>query len=81
METKYFEMTGSPKPQFSKKEEFVIAMSAFNWIQSKMTKKNNKCNVLVCSDLSSDSNKMQLAKELGVEIMTYEEIVELFELS
>jgi hypothetical protein len=45
-----------------------------------MSKKNNQVSVLCCSDLDSNSAKMQLAKELGVEIMTYEQMKEEFEL-
>lgn len=78
---KKFEMTGSPKTAgFSTKSIFAENMSDFGWEQCKMTKRNNECQVLVTDDLSSTSNKMKLAKELGVEIMSYEEIVELFDL-
>lgn len=77
---KKFEMTGSPKPHFAKKEEFIETMTKFGWIQCKMTKKNNQCEILVSDDLSKSSNKMTLANELGVEIMSYADIVELFDL-
>ena len=78
---KKFEMTGSPKTAgFSTKSIFAEKMSDFGWEQCKMTKRNNTCDILVTDDISKSSNKMELAKELGVEIMSYEEIVELFEL-
>ncbi len=45
-----------------------------------MTKKENKVDILVTDSLSSKSNKMSLAEELGVEIMTYIDLVEMFDL-
>jgi hypothetical protein len=79
-EVKFIECTGSPKPYFSTKEVFLTEISEFGFEHGKMSKKNNKVSVLCCSDLDSNSSKMQLAKELGVEIMTYEQIKEDFDL-
>jgi len=78
---KTYEMTGSPKPYFTKKEDFTKAITDFGWEHSKMTKKDNKCQVLITDDITKSSSKMLLAKELGVEIMSYEEITELFGLN
>jgi hypothetical protein len=80
MAGKKFEMTGSPKPYFAKKEEFVNKMSEFGWEPCKMTKKNNLCQVLISDSVDKTSNKTILANELGIEIMSYEDIVELFDL-
>ena len=38
----------------------------------------NISNVLITDDLTKSSNKMTLAAELGVEVMSYEQIVDLF---
>ena len=78
--SKKFEMTGSPKPFFKQKSVFVEKMNELGWEQCKMTKKNNQCDVLVCDSPESGTSKLILASTLGVEIMTYEDIVELFDL-
>lgn len=80
MAGKKFEMTGSPKPFFKTKEDFVQALKDFGWEHSKMTKKNNVCQVLFCEDKNSGSAKLNLAAVLGVEVITYEEIVDMFDL-
>lgn len=79
--TKVIEMTGSPKPYFSTKSKFLEALEPYGYTQDKMKKKDNKVNILVTNSPESTTNKMQLAKDLGVEIMTYEEMVEAFDLS
>ncbi|MCK9446549.1 hypothetical protein M0Q50_06760 [bacterium] len=76
--SKKYEMTGSPKPYFKTKDEFTKAITDFGWEHSKMKKRDNECQVLITDDMSKSSSKMILANELGVEIMTYEEITELF---
>ena len=79
---KIIEMTGSPKSAgFSTKAAFLDKLAPFGYSQSKMTKKNNKVDILVTNDLSSTTNKMSLAKDLGIEIMTYAELAEAFGLS
>lgn len=79
---KIIEMTGSPKSAgFSTKAAFLGELAPFGYSQYKMTKKNNKVDILVTDDLSSTTNKMSLAKELGIEIMTYAELAEAFDLS
>jgi len=81
MAGKKFEMTGSPKPYFEKKEEFVKKMAEFGWEPCKMKKRDNQCDVLISDDCDKISNKTVLANELGIEIMSYEDIVDLFDLS
>jgi len=79
-DVKFIEMTGSPKPYFSTKEVFLSELSEFGFDHAKMSKKNNKVSILVTNDLDSQTSKMDLAKELGVEIMTYEQMKEDFDL-
>ncbi len=78
---KIIEMTGSPKPYFSTKAKFLEALADFGYSQDKMKKKDNKVDILVCDDLTSTTRKMQLANELGVEIMTYADLTEAFDIS
>ena len=78
---KVIEMTGSPKSAgFKKKETFLEALSDFGYTKDKMRKKDNKVEILVTDDINSETKKMSLAKELGIEIMTYEDLVEAFDL-
>jgi len=78
---KYIEMTGSPKSaNFSTKAAFLTQLRVFGFEQAKMRKKDNKVNILVSHDIFSQSKKMLLASELNVEIMTYEEMTENFDL-
>ena len=75
MATKYIECTGSPKSAgFSTKEIFLSALAPYGFEHGKMTKKNNVVTILVTNDKDSTTTKMSLAEELGVEIMTYEEL-------
>lgn len=79
--SKKFEMTGSPKnAMFSTKAVIVELMSDFGWEQAKMTKKNNQVDFLICDDMDAQTSKMQLAKELNVEIMTYSDLAAMFDL-
>ena len=78
---KTVEMTGSPKSAgFSTKEVFLDSLREFGFEHGKMIKKNNQCNILVTNDLDSQTSKMSLAKELGVEIMTYLQLKDDFDL-
>jgi len=78
---KIIEMTGSPKSAgFKTKATFLEALAPFGYTHGKMTKKNNTVDILVTNEPDSTTNKMTLAKKIGVEIMTYEELVELFDL-
>ena len=78
---KYLEFTGSPKTaNFSTKEAFLDEIRPFGFEHSKMTKKDNKVNILVTNEPNSTTSKMKLAAELGVEIMTYEEMKDAYNL-
>ena len=78
---KIIECTGSPREfGFKTKTTFLEKLSSFGYTQGKMTKKDNKVNILVCDDIDSDTSKMKLAKQLGVEIMTYGEVADMFDL-
>lgn len=79
--SKVIECTGSPKSAgFSTKEVFLDSLSEFGYTHGKMSKKNNVVDILVSNDLSSTTTKMSLAKELGVEIMTYQDLKDAFDL-
>jgi hypothetical protein len=69
---------------FKTKKSFLAALSEATdggFTEGKrMTKKNNTIDILVTNDPNSTTNKMVLAEELGVDIMTYEDMVETFEL-
>ena len=80
MEKKFIECTGSPKPFFSKKEVFLSQMAEHGFGHGKMTKKDNKVSILACSSYDDESAKMETARSLGVEIMTYEDLMEAFNL-
>lgn len=84
---KYIEMTGSPKKStnengafYSKKAQFMSDLEDFGFEQAKMKKTNNTVDILVTDSLDSSSKKMELANELGVEIMTYGDIMDMFDL-
>ena len=81
MNTKYIEMTGSPRSAgFKTKAIFLEYLEPFGFTQAKMTKRKNKVTILVTNDKNSQTAKMRMAKDLGVEIMTYFELAELFEI-
>jgi NAD-dependent DNA ligase len=68
-------MTGSPKEfGFSKKEDFVKLLKENNYVHTGLDKSTS---ILITDDLSSSSSKMAKAKKLGVEIMTYDQVLEL----
>jgi DNA ligase (NAD+) len=70
-----FEMTGSPKEfGFKTKEEFLKTVNSAGWIQSGLDK---TCKYLVTDDISSPSSKMAKAKKLGIEIITYSQVINL----
>jgi len=78
---KVIEMTGSPKSSgFKTKATFLSALEDFGYSKDKMRKKDNTVNILVTDDINSETKKMTLAKDLGIEIMTYEDLVEAFDL-
>ena len=66
-------MTGSPKPYgFKTKEDFVKLIEDKGYSHGPL---NDKCKILITDDVYSNSSKMSKAKKLGVEIMTYEQIL------
>ena len=70
-------MTGSPKNSgFKTKKTFLEALSVFGYEESKI----KDCDILCTDKPESTTKKMSLAKELGIEIMTYEDLVEAFDL-
>lgn len=72
-DTILFEMTGSPKDAgFKTKEEFLEFTKSKNLYHSKLDK---NCKYLVTDSYSSLSGKMKTASKLGVEIITYEDLV------
>jgi stalled ribosome alternative rescue factor ArfA len=79
--SKVVELTGSPKPYFATKELLLEQLADFGYSHGKMSKKDNKVDILLTDDLNKSSSKMLLAKSLGVEIMSYEDITELFGLN
>ena len=78
---KVIEMTGSPKSAgFKTKATFLAALEDFGYSQAKMRKKDNTVDILVTDDMSSETNKMKTARDLGVEIMTYADLADAFDL-
>lgn len=70
-----FEMTGSPKEfGFAKKEEFVKLLNEHNYVHTGLDKSTS---ILITDDLNSSSSKMAKARKLGVEIMTYDQVLAL----
>jgi len=66
-------MTGSPKPYgFKTKEDFLKLITNNGYSHGDL---NDKCKILITDDINSNSSKMTKAKKLGVEILTYEDIL------
>ena len=61
-------LTGSPKPYYNTKMDFLTKQSQFA-----ETTKWTDCKLLITDDLNSTSSKMQKAKKLGIEIKTYQD--------
>ena len=79
--SKIIVMTGSPKSAgFKTKKSFLNAISDYGYVEGKFRKTNNEVDILITDDLSSTTSKMKTAKELNVEIMTYLDFVDLFDL-
>ena len=73
--TRIMEMTGSPKEfGFSTKGEFEKAVSPFGVVAGSL---NKDCSFLVTDDLSSKTSKMEKATKLGVQIVTYGQLIEM----
>ena len=70
-----FEMTGSPKDfGFKTKDEFLSKVKSAGWVQHGLDKESK---YLVTDDLNSSSSKMAKAKKLGIEIITYSDVINL----
>lgn len=67
-----YEMTGSPKPTFSTKEEFEKFASEHGYRHGKIS----SAKLLVTDSYSSTSSKMTAAKKKNIDIITYEEFKE-----
>ena len=63
----FVEMTGSPKPNWKTKEEFLKALP--NVIHTDL--RDKACNYLITDDYNSSSNKMAEANKRKIQIITY----------
>jgi len=63
----YAELTGSPKPQWKTKEEF---MELFTNLEN-VALSDSKCKYLITDSYSSTSGKMKAANKKGIKIITY----------
>lgn len=68
-----FEMTGSPKPMFDTKNDFIRSVP--NWKHSPL---KQGTTYLVTDSPDSNTGKMAKARKLGIEILTYEQAYELY---
>lgn len=76
IDIKIIEMTGSPKSfGFNTKNDFIKLISPYGFIQGKL---NKDCSFLVTDDLSSATSKMTKAEKLGVQVVTYSQLIEMF---
>jgi len=75
-------MTGSPKSAgFKTKATFFEKLSEYgDFEEIKAISKKNLADILVTNTPDSETKKMQDARDLGVEILTYEDMKETFEL-
>ena len=75
MKTRIMEMTGSPKDfGFATKNDFVAAVAPYGVIAGTL---NKDCDFLVTDDLSSMTSKMAKAAKLGVEVVTYGQLIDM----
>lgn len=69
------EMTGSPKDfGFNTKGDFVKEVSKYGIVHGKL---NKDCHFLVTDDLSSKTSKMDKAEKLGVQVVTYGQLIDI----
>ena len=74
-ETRIIEMTGSPKPfGYDTKNDFIATVAPFGIVAGSL---NKDCSFLVTDDLSSMTSKMAKAVKLGVQIVTYSELIDI----
>jgi ABC-type xylose transport system substrate-binding protein len=67
------EMTGSPKPfGFKTKEQFMDALIPFGVSATKIT---HGPDFLVTNSMESETLKMKSARERGIEVMTYGDMI------
>ncbi len=70
-----YELTGSPKEfGFKIKSEFIDLLKTHNYVHTGL---DSSTNILITDDINSSSSKMAKARKLGVEIMTYDQILSL----
>ena len=71
-----FEMTGSPKPFYDKKELFVdyLRKNYPNYQHSKISRDSGSDFILFTDDKNGNSSKMQNARKKGIKIMGYDEV-------
>lgn len=73
--TRIMEMTGSPKEfGFSTKSDFEKAVAPYGIVAGSL---NKECSFLVTDDLSSKTSKMEKATKLGVQIVTYGQLIQM----
>jgi NAD-dependent DNA ligase len=74
-DTILYEMTGSPKEfGFKTKDEFTKLIAQSGWLQHGLDKITK---YLITDDLNSSSSKMDKAKKLGIEILTYDQVIKM----
>lgn len=74
-DVRVMEMTGSPKGfGFNTKGDFVKEVSQYGVIHGKL---NKDCHFLVTDDLSSKTSKMDKAEKLGVQVVTYSQLIDI----
>lgn len=71
-------LTGSPKPLFQTKEEFVNYFTNGRIVICKSLA-DKSCRYLITNSYDSSTNKMKIAEKKGIEIITYQEFKERFE--
>lgn len=75
MKTRIMEMTGSPKEfGFATKNDFVAAVAPYGIIAGTL---NKDCSFLVTDNLDSMTSKMEKAAKLGVQVVTYGQLIEM----
>jgi DNA ligase (NAD+) len=67
-----YEMTGSPKPYFTKKEEVTEFTKKLGWIHTDL---KAGTTYLLTDSKESTSSKMKKAEKLNIKIVTYEELI------
>ena len=73
-------MTGSPKPNWKTKEDFINVFAVGRFQQPVVHTKINdkKCKYLITDDYMSRSSKMVEAERRGIKIITYNDFYKQF---